>query len=83
MEFKDFEGALKRLEEIVSKLEAGELSLEDSVKLFEEGMEISRFCGKKLDDAERRVEILLKRADGELSEEAFESVGQGQAQEGD
>lgn len=83
MEFKDFEGALKRLEEIVSKLEAGELSLEDSVKLFEEGMEISRFCGKKLDDAERRVEILLKRADGELSEEAFESAGQGQAREGD
>ena len=83
MELKDFEGALKRLEEIVTKLEAGELSLEDSVKLFEEGMEISRFCGKKLDDAERRVEILLKRADGELSEEAFEPAGQGQAQEGE
>jgi exodeoxyribonuclease VII small subunit len=83
MELKDFEGALKRLEKIVSKLEAGELSLEDSVKLFEEGMEISSFCGKKLDDAERRVEILLKRADGELSEEAFEPAGQGQAQEGE
>ena len=83
MDLKDFEGALKRLEEIVAKLEAGELSLEDSVKLFEEGMEISRFCGKKLDDAERRVEILLKRADGELSEEAFEPAGQGQSQEGE
>ena len=67
MELKDFETALKRLEEIVSKLE--------------EGMEISRFCGKKLDDAERRVEVLLKRTDGELSEEAFEPAGQ--AREGD
>jgi exodeoxyribonuclease VII small subunit len=81
MELKDFEAALKRLEEIVSKLEEGELSLEQSVKLFEEGMEISRFCGKKLDDAERRVEVLLKRTDGELSEETFEPAGQ--AREGD
>lgn len=81
MELKDFEGALRRLEEIVLKLEEGELSLEESVKLFEEGMEISRFCGKKLDDAERRVEILLKGTDGELSEEVFEPAGQ--AEEGD
>lgn len=72
MELKDFEGALKRLEEIVTKLEEGDLSLEKAVKLFEEGMEISRFCGKKLDDAERKVEILLRQADGELSEEEFE-----------
>jgi exodeoxyribonuclease VII small subunit len=76
MELKDFEGALKRLEEIVSKLEAGDLSLEESVKLFEEGMEISGFCGKKLNDAERRVEILLKRANGELVEEPFEESGE-------
>jgi len=57
---KKFEDALARLEEIVRTMEAGDLSLEDSLKVFEEGIGLVRFCSKKLDEAERRVEILLK-----------------------
>jgi len=55
----DFEKNLKRLEEIVSKLEDGELQLEQSLKLFEEGISISRACNLKLTEAENRVKLLL------------------------
>jgi exodeoxyribonuclease VII small subunit len=55
----DFEKNLKRLEEIVSKLEDGELQLEQSLKLFEEGIGISRACNQKLTEAENRVKLLL------------------------
>jgi exodeoxyribonuclease VII small subunit len=55
----DFEKNLKRLEEIVSKLEDGELQLEQSLKLFEEGIAISRACNLKLTEAENRVKLLL------------------------
>lgn len=55
----DFEKNLKRLEEIVHKLEDGELVLEESLKLFEEGVKISRECNTKLADAEKRVKMLL------------------------
>ncbi len=58
-----FEDALHRLEELVHKMESGELSLEESLKAFEEGIRLSRLCAKKLDEAERRVEVLLR--DGE------------------
>jgi len=57
---KKFEDALARLEEIVRTMETGDLSLEDSLKVFEEGIGLVRFCSKKLDEAERKVEILLK-----------------------
>jgi len=72
-ELKDFEEALSRLEGIVGRLESGELALEEAVRLFEEGMTLSRFCGKKLDDAQRRVEILVKNEEGEMSEVPFNS----------
>lgn len=52
----DFESSLKRLEEIADTLEAGNLSLEDSVKLFEEGVKLSKFCEKKLADTEQKIE---------------------------
>ena len=58
-EAPDFEMALERLEHIVKTLEAGELALDNSIKLFEEGIRLSRFCHGKLAQAERRVEILL------------------------
>jgi exodeoxyribonuclease VII small subunit len=70
-ELKDFEEALSRLEGIVGRLESGELALEEAVRLFEEGMTLSRFCGKKLDDAQRRVEMLVKNEEGEMSEVPF------------
>ncbi len=65
-----FEDNLSRLEEIVKKMESGDLSLEDSLKAFEEGIKLSRICAKKLDESERRVEVLLKQ-DGELTAAPF------------
>lgn len=55
-----FEQALKRLEEMVQKLEEGDLPLDESLKVFEEGIELSRFCEQKLNQAEGRVEMILK-----------------------
>ena len=55
---KDFESAIGELETIVKTLEAGDLSLEQSLQLFERGVQLSRFCHTRLEDAERRVEIL-------------------------
>ncbi len=71
LKVKDFETALKSLEEIVSKLEAGDLTLERALELFEEGVKISRFCSIKLEEAERKVETLTKAADGTLKEVPF------------
>jgi exodeoxyribonuclease VII small subunit len=68
-----FEASLNKLEEIVKRLETGSLSLEDSLKAFEEGVKHASFCSGRLDDAERRVEILLKQKDGSLKREPFES----------
>ncbi len=65
-----FEEALEKLEEIVRKMEAGEMTLEESLKSFEEGIRLSRFCAKKLDEADRRVDILL-RQEGELVTRPF------------
>ena len=59
-----FEEALKKLEEIVKEMESGDLTLEESLKSFEEGVRLSRFCAKKLDEAERRIDILLKNEEG-------------------
>ncbi len=72
MSTEKFETSLKKLEEIVRRLEGGSLSLDESLKAFEEGVRHSSFCAKKLDDAQRKVEILLKRKDGTLSREPFE-----------
>jgi exodeoxyribonuclease VII small subunit len=69
----DFETALKRLEEIVKKLESGDLTLDASLELFEEGIQLSRLCHLKLGQAERRVEILLKNNEGEQQAVPFET----------
>ena len=68
----DFEFALARLEEIVGKLENANLSLDDAMKLFEEGVRLSRDCQKYLEQAEGKVEILLKKAGGEMAAEPFD-----------
>ncbi len=68
---KKFEEALLKLEEIVRKLEAGDLTLEESIKAFEEGIKLCGICGRKLDEAERRVEVLLKTEQG-LTTKPFE-----------
>ena len=61
---KDFEAAIAELQEIVKKLEEGDLPLEKSLELYERGVHLSRFCHARLEEAERRIEILNER--GEL-----------------
>jgi exodeoxyribonuclease VII small subunit len=68
----DFEKSLTRLEEVVKRLENTDLSLDEAMKLFEEGVKLSRDCQKQLEEAEGRVEILLKKADGKIAAEPFE-----------
>jgi len=68
-----FEDALSKLEGIVEKLENGDLSLEESLEAFEEGIKLSRICSKRLNEAERKIEILTKGNDGELQVEDFDS----------
>jgi exodeoxyribonuclease VII small subunit len=75
----DFERSLARLEEVVRRLESPQLSLDDAMKLFEEGVELSRECQKQLEEAEGRVEILLKKADGKLAAEPFEPETENEA----
>ena len=58
---KDFEAAIAELEAIVKKLEEGDLALEQSLALYERGVQLSRFCHARLEDAERRIEILNER----------------------
>ena len=70
MSKEKFEEALEKLEEIVRRMESGEMTLEESLKAFEEGIKLSRLCMKKLDEADRRVELLL-REEGELATKPF------------
>jgi exodeoxyribonuclease VII small subunit len=60
---RDFEAAIAELETIVKKLEEGDLSLEQSLALYERGVTLSKFCHARLEDAERRIEILSERGD--------------------
>ena len=68
---KDFETALQRLEEIVRKLDSGDLPLASLLEVYEEGVTLSRFCQTKLEEAERKVEILNKKADGTMERSPF------------
>ena len=61
-----FEQALQQLEQIVQKLEKGELALEESLRLYEEGVRLSRLCHGKLEEAEGRIEMLIKDARGDV-----------------
>jgi exodeoxyribonuclease VII small subunit len=66
-----FEESLKKLEAIVDQLEKGDLSLEDSIKLFEEGVGLSAICKKEIDTAEGKVQLLMKQRDGSYKTEPF------------
>ena len=66
-----FEESLKKLESIVYRLEKGDLALEESLKLFEEGVELSNSCKKELDTAEGKVQMLVKQRDGSVNAEEF------------
>ena len=63
---------MEQLEKLVEELEKGELILEDSVSKFEEGIKISKECNKTLEEAEKKITILVKQDDGEVTEENFE-----------
>lgn len=69
---QNFEKEIEKLETIVTELEKGDLSLDESVKKFEEGINISKECNKMLETAEKKISILLE-TDGEIEEENFES----------
>jgi len=68
-----FEESLKKLETIVEQLEKGDMSLEESLKLFEEGVGLSAACKKELEEAEGKVEMLIKQRDGSFRTEPFPS----------
>lgn len=66
-----FEESLKQLEKIVDQLERGDLPLEESIKIFEEGVRISSACKQELEAAEGKVQILMKQKDGSMKPETF------------
>ncbi|MGB4268962.1 MAG: exodeoxyribonuclease VII small subunit [Spirochaetota bacterium] len=65
-----FEDALEELEAIASKLESGELTLDQSIQYYERGVELARFCREKLEDAERKIEVLQKQPDGTVQKKS-------------
>ena len=69
-----FEAALEKLEEIARRLEEGEIPLEESIKAFEEGMKLSKLCEQKLSEAQKKIEILVKKAGGRPTIKAFEGT---------
>jgi exodeoxyribonuclease VII small subunit len=68
-----FEEALERLETIVKSLEDGDLPLEQSLQLFEEGVSLTRLCAAKLEEAQRRIEVLTRGEQGDLKLQPFET----------
>ncbi|MFH1033619.1 MAG: exodeoxyribonuclease VII small subunit [Pseudomonadota bacterium] len=75
-----FEQSLKRLEEIVDKLEDEELELEEAIALFEEGVKLAEACGQRLDAAEKKVTLLLKDRQGGLVQTPFQAEPRGEEQ---
>lgn len=78
-----FEDALARLETIVGRMEKGDLPLDESLKIFEEGVRLSKNCLKMLEEAERKVEILLEDKDGKKRPRLFESDEAGEEDTGE
>lgn len=70
-EKKTFEQSIAELEKIVAELENGDVSLDDSLSLFEKGIKLSKNCQKMLDEAEKKVSILMTNEDGEIKKEEF------------
>jgi exodeoxyribonuclease VII small subunit len=68
---KSFEQSLKQLEQIVHELESGELPLEQAIRKFEEGIELSKFCAEKLEETERKITLLMQADPGAVVEKPF------------
>jgi exodeoxyribonuclease VII small subunit len=73
---KNFETALEDLEQVVEQLETGELPLEDSLSAFEKGVGLVKFCQQKLDEVEKKVELLVKDKDGRIQFKAIEALAE-------
>jgi exodeoxyribonuclease VII small subunit len=71
---KKFESALEDLEQVVEQLESGELSLEESLAAFERGVGLVRFCNQRLNEVEKKIELLVKDKEGKLQLQAFEDL---------
>jgi len=71
-----FEKAMKQLEDIVHELESGDLSLENAMKKFEEGIELSKFCSEKLDETEKKITMLTRDQNGNVNESPFLPEGE-------
>ena len=74
MAVKTFEESMTELEDIVTKLEAGDITLDASLEIFEKGIKLAKTCQKKLDDAEKKVKILTTNEDGEMVAEDFGGI---------
>lgn len=72
---RSFEQNMQRLEQIVRALERGDVALEESLKLFQEGTELVRVCGTLLDEAEQQIKVIVPNTDGTPSEEEFDDAG--------
>ncbi len=70
---KTFEQAMKQLEQIVQDLESGDLALEKTLKKFEEGIQLTQFCAKKLDETEKKITLLVEDEQGNIAESPFPS----------
>ncbi|HOM87117.1 MAG TPA: exodeoxyribonuclease VII small subunit [Spirochaetota bacterium] len=66
-----FEEALEELETIAQKLESGELTLDESIQYYEKGVALAKFCHQKLEEAERKIEILQKQPDGSIQKKSI------------
>ena len=71
MKNKTFEDAITELEKVVNELENEDLTLDESVKKFQNGMELSTYCNKLLDDAEKKISVLIEKSDGTFEEKDF------------
>jgi exodeoxyribonuclease VII small subunit len=68
---KTFEEAVSELESIVERLEKGELPLDDSIEIFQRGIELSKYCSNRLNEVEKRISLLIEDENGEVKEEPF------------
>ncbi len=78
---KTFEQAIKQLEQIVQDLESGDMPLEKAIKIFEDGIQLSKFCSEKLDETEKRITILMQDSEGKVSEGPFPGATDGRDDE--
>jgi len=76
----EFEKAFQQLEKIVQRLESEELPLDESLQLFEEGIRLSRFCNSKLEEVEKKIELILADAKGQPVTEPFEPEADAEAE---